>query len=473
MGHSSRDRRRVASARLAGTAGTIAGPMFDDLGQRLEDVFRRLRGHGRLTDKDVDSALREIRLALLEADVALPAVKSFLAGVRERAVGEEVLRSITPAQQVVKIVHEELVKMLGSKTVPLQTAPKPPTVIMLAGLQGSGKTSTAAKLAAHLKRRGRRVLLVAADLQRPAAIRQLEVLGGQAGVAVHSDPGARDPVAVAREGFERGRREADVVIVDTAGRLHVDPEMMEQVARVHAEIQPHEVLFVLDAMTGQDALRSATAFGQTIPLTGIVLTKIDGDARGGAALSASVVTGRPVKFAGIGEKLDDLEPFHPDRIASRILGMGDVLTLIEKAEAAVSQEEAEKQARKILEARFTLEDFLQQIKQVRKMGGIGSLIKMLPAIPGIGRLSDLGVGEDDMRRLEAIIRSMTPQERSDPRIVSGSRRVRIARGSGTRVRDVNELIKQFDAARKMMKQLTRAGAGKGRKHVGLPPGLDL
>ncbi|MGH2706121.1 MAG: signal recognition particle protein [Actinomycetota bacterium] len=442
--------------------------MFDTLGDRLEGIFRKLRSRGRLTEKDVEEALREIRVALLEADVALPAVRAFLKRVRERAVGEDVLKSLTPGQQVVKIVHEQLVEILGGKAAPLASAPKPPTVIMLAGLQGSGKTSTAAKLGALIKRRGQRPLLVAADLQRPAAIIQLEVLGKQAGVAVHADHVAKDPVAVARAGLKRGRREADVVIVDTAGRLHVDPEMMDQVAQVHAEVAPHEVLFVLDAMTGQDALSSAKAFAETIPLTGIVLTKLDGDARGGAALSAVTVTEVPVKFAGMGEKLGDLEPFHPDRIASRILGMGDVLTLIEKAEQAISKEEAARQAQKILEARFTLDDFLNQMQQVRKMGGIADLLKMMPGIPGLGKLSDLEVDDGDIAKIEAIIRSMTPEERADPRIVSGSRRARIARGSGSQVREINDLLKQFDAARKMMRQMTRQGKKRG---MGFPLGL--
>jgi signal recognition particle subunit SRP54 len=436
--------------------------VFDALGKRLEEVFRRLRGRGRLSEKEVEAALREIRLALLEADVALPAVKAFLAGVRARAIGDEVLKSLTPAQQVTKIVHEELVRVLGGSTSPLEFAPKPPTVIMLAGLQGSGKTSSAAKLGAHLRKRGKRPLLVAADLQRPAAIRQLEVLGEQGGLAVHADSVSKDPVRVAQEGVERGRESADVVIVDTAGRLHVDDEMMDQLARVHGAISPHEVLFVLDAMMGQDALQSASAFAETVPLTGIVLTKLDGDARGGAALSATTVTGRPIKFAGVGEKLEDLEPFHPDRIASRILGMGDVLTLIEKAEETVSQEEAERQARKIMEASFTLEDFLEQMQQVKSMGGIGSLVKMLPGIPGVGKLSDVEVDEDQVTRLEAIIRSMTPEERADPRLIDGSRRVRIARGSGTQVREVNDLLKQFDQARKMMKQMMKTGGKRLR-----------
>ena len=448
--------------------------MFDTLGDRLDDIFRKLRSRGRLTEKEIDEALREIRVALLEADVALPAVRTFLQHVKAEALGEEVLKSLTPGQQVVKIVHEELVRMLGGKTVGLTSASKPPTIIMLAGLQGSGKTSTAAKLASLLRRKGQRPLLVAADLQRPAAIRQLQVLGEQAKVAVHAEMGETDPVAVVERALDEGRRDADVVILDTAGRLHVDPEMMDQVARVHAVAQPHEVLFVLDAMTGQDALVSAKAFAETIPLTGIIITKLDGDARGGAALSAATVTGQPIKFAGMGEKLGDLEPFHPDRIASRILGMGDVLTLIEKAEAAVSKEEAEKQARKILDAAFTLEDFLSQMQQVRKMGGIGSLVKMLPGLPGMGRLSDLSIEDKDMVKLEAIIRSMTPVERNDPRIISGTRRARIARGSGTQVRDVNELLKQFEAVRKMMKSMTKGGGKKGRRGAfSLPPGLGF
>lgn len=441
--------------------------MFDTLGKRLDDVFRRLRGKGRLSEKDVEEAVREIRLALLEADVALPAVRSFLSGVRERAVGEDVLRSLTPGQQVVKVVHEELIRILGEGEAPLQFSAKPPTVLMLAGLQGSGKTTAAAKLGLHLRKKGRRVLLVAADLERPAAIKQLEVLAGQAALAIHSDHDSKDPVAVARAGLEQGKREADVVIIDTAGRLHIDDEMMDQVARVHSAVDPTEVLFVLDAMTGQDAVVSAKAFNETLPLTGIVLTKLDGDARGGAALSAVTVTGKPIKFAGVGEKLSDLEVFHPDRIASRILGMGDVLSLIEKAEETISKEEAERQARKVLEARFTFEDFLGQMQQVRKMGGIADVLKMLPGLPGMGRLSDVQVDEKDLSRIEAIIRSMTPEERNDPRVISGSRRARIARGSGVQVRDVNDLIKQFEQARKMMKQMSRMRPGKGKKGRGL------
>jgi len=446
--------------------------MFDALGERLDGVFKRLRGRGRLDEKDVEAALREIRLALLEADVALPAVKAFLGRVKERAVGDEILKTLTPGQHVVKIVHEELIQMLGGKTSPLQMASTPPTVVLLAGLQGSGKTTMAGKLALHFKKKGNRVLLVAADLERPAAIHQLSVLAEQAGVMVHADTASLDPVAVSRAGVERGRRDADIVIVDTAGRLHVDAELMQQVADVHAVVQPNEVLFVLDAMTGQDALSSARAFSDTLPLTGIVLTKIDGDARGGAALSATTVTGVPVKFAGTGEKLTDMEPFHPDRIASRILGMGDVLSLIEKAEATISREDAEKQAMKVLQAKFTFDDFLQQLQQVKKMGGIGDLLKMLPGMPR-GGLEEMGVDESEMVRIEAMIQSMTPRERHDPKLISGSRRMRIAKGSGVMVRDVNDLLKQFDSARKMMKQMSKMSPGKtlkALKGMNFPPG---
>lgn len=444
--------------------------MFTSLGARFDEVFRKLRSKGRLTEKDVDLALRELRLALLEADVALEAVRPFLAGVKAKAIGEQILRSLTPGQQVVKLVHEQLIEMLGGEIKPLAVAPKPPTVILLAGLQGSGKTTTAAKLGAHLKKKGGRVLLVAADLERPAAIKQLEVLAEQSGLMIHSDIESRDPVKVARDGLEKGRRDADWVIVDTAGRLHIDTEMMDQVARVHDAVAPHEVLFVLDAMTGQDALVSAKSFSETLPLTGIIITKLDGDARGGAALSATTVTGVPVRFAGTGERVDELEPFYPDRIAGRILGMGDVLTLIEKASETVDKDEAESQARKLMEARFTLEDFLEQMSSVRKMGGIGSLLKMLP---GVGKgMANMDVDDGELDRIEAIIRSMTPRERRDPKSISGTRRVRIASGSGTQVREVNDLLKQFEAARKMMKQMSKLRPGRSLKQMQLPPGFS-
>jgi signal recognition particle subunit SRP54 len=439
--------------------------VFDALADRLQDVFTKLRGHGRLSEEQVDSALREVRLALLEADVNFKVVKDFIARVRVRAVGDEVSRSLTPAQQVIKIVHEELIVTLGERNVPLEVAPRPPTTIMLAGLQGSGKTTTAAKLARHLASKGRKPMLVAGDLQRPAAVRQLQVLGEQANVPVFapedgSSPG--DPVAVAAGGVaEADRTGRDMVIVDTAGRLAIDAEMMAQAAAVAQAIHPTEVLLVVDAMTGQDAVQTAVAFKQGIDVTGVILSKLDGDARGGAALSIRSVTGVPIKFATTGEKLGDLEPFHPDRLAGRILGMGDVLTLIERAEELVDQREAEQMERKLREASFTLEDFLQQLQQVKKMGPLNQVLGMLP---GMSReLKDVEVDDRDLGRVEAIIRSMTPGERKNPKILNGSRRARIAKGSGTTTQQVNTVIKQFDEARKMMKQLAGMNPKRLRK----------
>jgi signal recognition particle subunit SRP54 len=442
-----------------------ARSVFDALSDRLQDVFTKLRGHGRLSEEQVDAALREVRLALLEADVNFKVVKDFVARVRARAVGEEVTRSLTPAQQVIKIVHEELIVTLGERNVPLELSPRPPTMIMLAGLQGSGKTTTAAKLARHLAGKGRRPLLVAGDLQRPAAVRQLQVLGEQAGVPVYAPADGSspaDPVAVASGGraeAERGGR--DVVIVDTAGRLAIDAEMMAQAAAIAEATRPTEVLLVVDAMTGQDAVQTAVAFKQGIDVTGVILSKLDGDARGGAALSVRAVTGVPIKFATTGEKLGDFEPFHPDRLAGRILGMGDVLTLIERAEELVDRQDAEQMERKLREASFTLEDFLQQLQQVKKMGPLNQVLGMLP---GMSRdLKDLEVDDRDVARVEAIIRSMTPGERHNPKILNGSRRARIARGSGTTTQQVNSVIKQFDEARKMMKQLAGMNPKRLRK----------
>jgi signal recognition particle subunit SRP54 len=442
-----------------------ARSVFDALSDRLQDVFTKLRGHGRLSEEQVDAALREVRLALLEADVNFKVVKDFVARVRARAVGEEVTRSLTPAQQVIKIVHEELIVTLGERNVPLELSPRPPTMIMLAGLQGSGKTTTAAKLARHLAGKGRKPLLVAGDLQRPAAVRQLQVLGEQAGVPVYAPADGSspaDPVAVASGGraeAERGGR--DVVIVDTAGRLAIDAEMMAQAAAIAEATRPTEVLLVVDAMTGQDAVQTAVAFKQGIDVTGVILSKLDGDARGGAALSVRAVTGVPIKFATTGEKLGDFEPFHPDRLAGRILGMGDVLTLIERAEELVDRQDAEQMERKLREASFTLEDFLQQLQQVKKMGPLNQVLGMLP---GMSRdLKDIEVDDRDVARVEAIIRSMTPGERHNPKILNGSRRARIARGSGTTTQQVNSVIKQFDEARKMMKQLAGMNPKRLRK----------
>jgi signal recognition particle subunit SRP54 len=429
--------------------------VFDTLSARLQDVFTRLRGHGRLSEAQVDVALREVRLALLEADVNFKVVKDFIARVRERAVGEEVTRSLTPAQQVVKIVHEELIVTLGERNVPLDWSPRPPTVVLMAGLQGSGKTTTAAKLARWLAQKGRRPLLVACDLQRPAAVKQLQVLGEQAKVPVfapHPGGSGADPVPVAAAAREEAERTGcDVVVVDTAGRLAIDAEMMAQAAAIREATEPTEVLLVVDAMTGQDAVATAQAFQEGVDVTGFVLTKLDGDARGGAALSIRAVTGRPIKFATTGEKLADFDAFHPDRLAGRILGMGDVLTLIERAEEVVDREQAEAMERKLREASFTLEDFLDQLQQVKKMGPLSQVLGMLP---GMGReLQGVEVDDRDVARVEAIIRSMTPAERNNPKILNGSRRARIARGSGTTTQQVNAVLKQFDEARRMMKQL--------------------
>jgi signal recognition particle subunit SRP54 len=437
--------------------------MFDAISSRLGDVFGALRGKGRLSPADVDAALREVRLALLEADVNLNVVRSLLDRVRDRAVGEEVSQSLTPAQQVIKIVHEELITTLGRSAAPMASGSKPPMVVLVAGLQGSGKTTSAAKLAARMKRNGKHPLLVAGDLQRPAAVEQLQTLGARIDVPVYADSGSK-PARVARAAVKEARRSGrDVVIVDTAGRIQIDDALMKELAAVGAAVQPDEVLLVVDAMTGQEAVNVASGFLEHVDITGIVLTKLDGDARGGAAISTREVTGKPIKFAGVGEGIEDLEVFHPERMASRILGMGDVMTLIEKAEAAYDQEEAELAAEKMLSATFDLEDFLEQFQQLRKMGPLQSLVSMLP---GAGQaLGDVQVDEADLRRVEAIIRSMTPEERRNPKAINGSRKRRIAAGSGTTPQDVNSVLKKFNEAQKMMKTL----AG-GKSPI---PGLSL
>ena len=429
--------------------------MFETLSDRLENVFRRLRGHGRLSEADVDEALREVRMALLEADVHLDVVRDFIARIRERAVGEEVRKALTPAQTVIKIVSDELVAILGGANKPLKYSPKPPTVIMLAGLQGSGKTTAAGKLATWLKAKGKQPVLVACDLRRPAAVQQLILLGEQAGVPVVHREGM-SPVDVAAEGVEETERLArDVVIVDTAGRLHVDSELMAEASAIRDRVKPTETLLVVDAMTGQDAVNVATSFLEHVDFSGIVLSKLDGDARGGAALSIAHVSGRPVKFASTGERLDAFEPFHPDRIAGRILGMGDVLTLIEKAEEAFEEDQKREMEAKFLSAAFTLEDFLEQMRQLRKMGPLTNLVGM---IPGLGsQLKGLELDEKEFERTEAIICSMTPGERRNPSIINGSRRARIARGCGMTTGHVNGLLRQFDQARKMMQTMSGGG----------------
>jgi signal recognition particle subunit SRP54 len=429
--------------------------MFDTLTQRFESVFSELRGKGKLSGKDIDAALREVRLALLEADVNVSVVKRFLGRVKERAAGEDVSRSMTPGQQVIRIVHEELVSTLGSSTADLVKT-SPPLVILVVGLQGSGKTTTAAKLASLLKARGRRPLLVAADLQRPAAIDQLETLGRRADVPVAVDRKGKAPKlakSALKEATSSGR---DVVIIDTAGRLQIDDALMAELAAVRKAADPDEVLLVVDAMTGQDAVNVAAGFQSKIGLTGVVLSKLDGDARGGAAISVREVTGAPVKFAGVGEGLADIEAFHPERMASRILGMGDVLTLIEKAESAFDEKEAEKAARRLQKGEFTLEDFRAQFEAMKSMGPLKDILAMLPGSGSL--LREVDVDDRDLKRVEAIIQSMTPEERRTPKIIGGSRKRRIASGSGTTPQDVNRVLKQFAETQKMMKTLA---GGKG------------
>jgi signal recognition particle subunit SRP54 len=485
--------------------------VFDSLSDRLSGILTKLRGKGRLTDADIDATAREIRRALLEADVALPVVKGFIARLKERARGADVSQALNPAQQVIKIVHEELVAVLGGEARRLTFAKHPPTVIMLAGLQGSGKTTLAGKLARHLRTQGHQPLLVAADLQRPNAVNQLQVLGERAGVEVFApEPGnvagsedgqnhGGDPVEVARESIDHARRHMrDIVIVDTAGRLGVDAEMMAQAAEIRDAVQPDEVLFVIDAMIGQDAVATAEAFRDGVGITGVVLSKLDGDSRGGAALSVREVTGSPILFASTGEKLEDFDVFHPDRMASRILGMGDVLTLIEQAEAAFDEEQKERMAAKLTGGDgFTLEDFLEQITALRRMGPIANMLAMMP---GMAQYKDALAEVDDRHfdKIAAIIRGMTPAERQNPKIINGSRRVRIANGSGVTVMDVNQLMNRFADAQKQMKQMSglfgmpgrrkatkspkskrkggKGGGGARRPGFGampsLPPGLD-
>jgi signal recognition particle subunit SRP54 len=444
--------------------------LFDTLSDRLSAVFTGLRGKGRLSDADIDATTREIRIALLEADVALPVVRSFVAAVKERARGEEVSKALNPAQQVIKIVNEELIAILGGETRRLQFAKTPPTVIMLAGLQGSGKTTLAGKLGQHLREQGHAPMLVAADLQRPNAVTQLEVVAKRAGVDVFApEPGngVGDPVAVARASIDHAQRtQHDMVVVDTAGRLGIDADMMAQAAAIKDAVQPQEVLFIVDAMIGQDAVTTAEAFRDGVGFTGVVLTKLDGDARGGAALSVRQVTGQPIMFASNGEGLADFDVFHPDRMASRILGMGDMLTLIEQAQKHFDEAEAEKVAAKLAgQGQFTLEDFLEQLQAIRRMGPLGNLLGMLP---GMGQMKDAlkQVDDKDLDRTEAIIRGMTPAERENPKIINGSRRLRIASGSGVMVSDVNQLVDRFFEARKMMTQM---GGAMGLPGARKPP----
>ena len=429
--------------------------VFESLSDRMNHIFSKLRNKGKLTELEIKQAMREIRVALLEADVNFGVVKNFVAAVSEKALGEDILKSLTPAQQIVKIVNDELVALMGSKHQKLAVSDRPPTVYMMCGLQGAGKTTMCGELALYLKKQGKKVLLVAADVYRPAAIQQLGIVGKKVGTEVF-DMGQISPVKIAKEGVAYALKNGfDTVIIDTAGRLHIDEALMKELVDVKAAVNPAEILLVVDSMTGQDAVTVADTFNKTLDITGVIMTKLDGDTRGGAALSIKAVTGKPIKFSGTGEKPEDLEPFHPDRMASRILGMGDVLTLIEKAEQAFSKEQAESLQKKIKEKSFTLEDYLEQLDSVKKMGGIGDMMKMLPGMAGKVKSED--IDEDKLMRAKVIIQSMTVKERRNPDIIKGSRRKRIAQGSGTSIQEVNQLLKQFELTREMMSRMQKGG----------------
>ena len=453
--------------------------MFDNLTARLSHTIDKLKGRGRLTEEAIDEAMREVRIALLEADVALPVVQDFIALVRERALGQEVLKSLTPGQALVKIVHQELVQVMGQENVALDLNAPPPVVVLVAGLQGSGKTTSAAKLARLLiNEQGKKVMVVSCDVYRPAAIDQLKKLAAQVGAMFFPSEPSQDPVDIAHAALDQARRQfADVLLVDTAGRLHIDEAMMSEIRAIHAAIEPHETLFVVDSMTGQDAATTAQAFNEALPLTGIVLTKTDGDARGGAALSVRQVTGKPIKFMGSGEKLDALQAFHPERVASRILGMGDVLSLVEEVQRTVDQKQAEKLARKIKRGTgFSLEDYRGQLEQMLSMGGIGGLMDKLPGTANIPDAVKNKVDDRQTRQLIAIISSMTSQERRFPDLIRGSRKKRIAAGSGTSIQEVNRMLKQFSQMQKLMKKFGKGGMGKMMRQLGhlqgqVPPGF--
>lgn len=434
---------------------------FEGLSEKLARAFKNLRQHGHLTEADVKTAMREIKLALLEADVSFKVVKEFISKVSERCVGSDVLESLTPAQQVVKIVNEELTALMGSETATIKLASSPPTILMMVGLQGTGKTTQSGKLAGYFKKKGRRPLLVACDVYRPAAITQLEIVGKGVDVPVFKIEGEKNPVRIATQAITHAKKYGnDLVILDTAGRLHIDDALMTELSDIRDAVHPHEILLVVDAMTGQDAVNMAERFDQLLNIDGVILTKLDGDTRGGAALSVKYITGKPIKFAGVGEKLTDIEPFHPDRMASRILGMGDVLSLIDKAQEAYDEKEAAALEEKLKKNRFTLQDFLDQMRQLKKMGPLENLIGMMPGV-NPAQMKDLHIDEKQMAQTEAIILSMTPEERNDPSLMNASRRRRIAAGSGTSVEMVNRLLKQFEQMQKMLKQL-KSKKGKRR-----------
>ena len=433
---------------------------FEGLSSKLQDITRKMRGKARITESDLKEMLREVKLALLEADVNYKIVKDFIATVEEKALGQDVLKSLTPGQQVIKIVKDELVELLGGQESKINFTSNPPTIIMLVGLQGSGKTTTAGKLANILRKQGKKPLLVACDVYRPAAIKQLQVVGSQLNIPVYANETSKDVVQIARQAIDVAYSKLnDVIILDTAGRLHIDEELMQELKNVKSNVKPHEILLVVDSMTGQDAVNVAQSFNEALGIDGVILTKLDGDTRGGAALSVKKVTGRPIKFAATGEKLSDIEVFHPDRMASRILGMGDVLSIIEKAEEAINLEEAEKIEKQLKKKNFDLDDYLSQLRQVKKMGSFSSLLKM---VPGMADIKDLKVDEKEFVKIEAIICSMTAKERKNPNLLNASRRVRIAKGSGTTVQQINQFMKTFEMTQKMMKKMQD---GKGMKNM--------
>lgn len=437
---------------------------FESLSDKLQNIFSKLRGKGKLSEQDVSDALREVRLALLEADVNFKVVKDFVASIREQAVGVEVLEGLNPVQAVVKIVNDELIKLLGGEDVRLQFAQKPPTIIMLCGLQGAGKTTTSGKLAHWMRRQGRNPLMVACDVYRPAAIKQLQVLGEQLKVPVFTMGDQTPPPRIAQEAVRHAQQNGnDVIILDTAGRLHINDEMMQELEKVKAAVQPTEILLIVDAMTGQDAVNFAQQFHERLAVDGFLMTKMDGDARGGAALSIRSVTGVPIKFLGVGEKLDALESFHPDRMASRILGMGDVLSLIEKVQENIDAKKAEEMEKNLREGRFDLNDYLDQMQQMKKMGPLENVLKLLPGMGSAMKDIDMSTGEKQMKRSEAMVQSMTPEERSDPSLINGSRKRRIAQGSGASVQEINEFLKQFDMMRQMIRRMTGGEGGFKKK----------
>lgn len=446
--------------------------IFENLADRLQETFKKLRGHGKLTADDVNATMREIRIALLEADVNFKVVKDFIKKIKERAVGQEVLESLTPAQAVIKIVNEELTALMGQTQSHINISPKAPTIIMMVGLQGAGKTTSAGKLGLMFKKQGKHPLMVAADIYRPAAIKQLQVLGSQIDIPVFAKEDCKDAVRIANEAIDCAKSHAnDIVIIDTAGRLHIDENLMQELKSIKEDVKPHEILLVVDAMTGQDAVNVAESFNNDLGLDGVILTKMDGDARGGAALSVKAVTGCPIKFVGAGEKLEALEPFYPDRMASRILGMGDVLTLIEKAQTAFDAEEAKKMEKAFRKNEFTLDDFLSQLNQVRKLGSFENILGMIPGMGGLKKKLgdvDIDMNGKEIKHIEAIIRAMTPEEKRNTKIINGSRRKRIAMGSGTKVQEVNKLLKQFDEMKKMMKKMSNMKQlnKKGKKGKG-------